>query len=215
MKIERFIVIIIMVSCTVLGCSKENVSTTTAIVAEKLTDKEYKNGIYIKDNEYNQFFYKKSLSDTTELKPGTQLQFNKAGVVVVTKVMTEKTQEHLNSFIVVSKKLDPAGDGYPNKITIVNDKSTLIAENLTDLEYKNGIFTKNGLNNLVFCTQPLTDPLTLVTGKGLAFSKTGIASIISVAVAETKDTRRLFITVDKNLDPEGDGFPNPIKLETK
>lgn len=80
------------------------------VTPENLSNDSWKNGIWIEKKELNGFFYTGDASNAP--KVGSHLTFAHSGDRVVTDVVIKAP--YVNVY--VDKPLDPAGDGYPNKV---------------------------------------------------------------------------------------------------
>ena len=90
---------------------------------------------------------------------------------------------------------------------------TLCAGNYSDnTQWRNGIDTKE--KNRFFCSIKKTDPTPVMPGHILEFAKSGKAVILGVYRDEKPNGDTVFITVAKNLDSTGDGYPNPIHIKS-
>ena len=90
----------------------------------------------------------------------------------------------------------------------------LLANNFTNAVWKNGVHQKDGQANIFYYLQREPGSPALKTGDILDFAKTGKATVQKVVPSPpNKDgVVSVFVTVDKSLDPAGDGFPNKIYI---
>jgi hypothetical protein len=91
----------------VTACSPSEVQLSP----EKLSDTNWKNGIWTVKDGRNGFFISAD-AGKVQLQAGTRLKFAKSGERTVTAVSV--TPPYINIF--VDKPLDPDGDGFPNKV---------------------------------------------------------------------------------------------------
>jgi len=94
-------------------------------------------------------------------------------------------------------------------------RQTIVANNFSDLEWKNGVFVKNGRSNVFYYLQPQADSPKVKAGDILLFGKTGRATVEKVSESFKPNAQGLlsmFVTVDRDLDPAGDGYPNSIHV---
>lgn len=89
----------------------------------------------------------------------------------------------------------------------------VVANNYTGPEWKNGILQKDGKSDEFYFLQKGTDISRWQVGRSLLVAKTGDVVITKVERTNPPDqngTISVFVTVNKNLDPIGDGYPNKI-----
>jgi len=91
--------------------------------------------------------------------------------------------------------------------------AVLVANNFTGAEYRGGVSTKAGANGLFYFLIDPPGPAPLRAGSKLVFAKSGPASVVRVDSAPQGTKIAVFIQVDKPLDPDGDGYPHPIRVE--
>ncbi|WP_018604632.1 hypothetical protein [Uliginosibacterium gangwonense] len=104
------IIALIFTSLLVLSaCDSPN----SQLTPDKLTDANWKNGIWILKDGRNGFFITSESAKPT-VSVGTVLKFAKSGERVVKDVIV--APPYIN--IYVDKPLDPDGDGFPNKVVI-------------------------------------------------------------------------------------------------
>ena len=84
--------------------------------------------------------------------------------------------------------------------------------NFSDKEWKNGVLQKDGRTNIFYILQLEKEPLKIKIGDSLVFAKTGEATVEKVAPMSLNGKISVFITLDKDIDPVGDGYPNKIYL---
>lgn len=115
--------------------------------------------------------------------------------------------------------LAACGDGgkpAPKLAAVVKQdaRQFLLANNFTDSVWKNGVQQKDGQTNVFYYLQRDAGSPALKAGDILDFARTGKATVQNVVPsAPNKDgVVSVFVTVDKSLDPAGDGFPNRIYI---
>lgn len=93
----------------------------------------------------------------------------------------------------------------------------VVANNFSDVEWKKGVLQKNGRTNVFYFLQKNGEPLALKVGDTLSFAKIGNAAVqnISRSVPNKDGIVSIFVTIDKDLDPIGDGYPSKIFLQSK
>ncbi len=90
----------------------------------------------------------------------------------------------------------------------------VMSNNFSDSEWKNGVLQKDGKTNVFYILQSEKEPLKVKAGDLLIFTKSGKETIQKVVHATTSQNGKisLFITLDKDIDPIADGYPNKIYL---
>ena len=91
--------------------------------------------------------------------------------------------------------------------------SKIVANNFSDKDWTAGIQTKINHKNMFYFIQDTSATNSLVIGEKLLFAKSGSASVQKVETLLQDGRTAVFVTVDHNLDPVGDGFPNPIMVQ--
>jgi hypothetical protein len=86
-------------------------SSDNQLTPEKLTDTNWKNGVWILKDGRNGFFITAD-STKVQVSVGNVLKFSKSGERVVKDVIV--SPPYIN--IYVDKPLDPEGDGFPNNV---------------------------------------------------------------------------------------------------
>ena len=84
-------------------------------------------------------------------------------------------------------------------------ESTLAPEQLSDANWKNGVWVQKDGRNGFFITAD-AGKVNVKVGTKLIFAKSGELIVTEVAVTPPY----INIYVNKPLDPEGDGFPNKV-----
>lgn len=88
-----------------------------ALIAENLTDVNWKKGVWILKDGRNGFFITGVLNKVN-LTVGSKLKFSRSGERIITDV--QEYPPFIQVF--VNKPLDPDSDGFPHKIAIVGSK---------------------------------------------------------------------------------------------
>jgi hypothetical protein len=90
----------------------------------------------------------------------------------------------------------------------------LLANDFTNATWKNGVHQKDGKTNVFYYLHRDPGAPALKAGDILDFARTGKATVQNVvpAPANKDGVVSVFVTVDKGLDPAGDGFPNKIYI---
>src|SRR5687767_6472318 len=88
----------------------------------------------------------------------------------------------------------------------------LFANNYTGSGWTNGVRQKDGRSNMFYYLAKSGEAMPDV-GDTLVFAKSGKVKVIKVDRKEETSKTSIFVTVDKDLDPAGDGFPNKIMVE--
>lgn len=92
-------------------------------------------------------------------------------------------------------------------------KTKIVANNFSNKNYKAGVLTKKGHTNEFYFLIDPTVPNPVTVGTKLVFAKTGAANVTKVLTANQGGRIAVFVAVDHDLDPAGDGFPNPILVQ--
>lgn len=89
-------------------------------------------------------------------------------------------------------------------------KAEIVANDFSGSGFSKGVLTKDGASNRFYFLVPQggTNPVSL--GDALVFAKSGEAKVTKVDSTPQGGQTAVFVTVDKKLDPDGDGFPNKI-----
>jgi hypothetical protein len=81
--------------------------------------------------------------------------------------------------------------------------------------YRNGIFVADGKQQSFYFVTTNPKGSAVAVGDQVRFAQSGSASVTKVDTAIQGSSIAVFVTVDKKLDPSGDGFPNPILVLTR
>jgi hypothetical protein len=229
--IFKKVLIVLAVFAVIIGCSKKEEESNTIPgstknqVATNAPEKEYSfarefspskftddtkwlNGI--NRQEKNRFFFIVAKNDPTPFMPGYTMAFAKSGEAAVTDVYRFDNADNSSIFITVDKELDPAGDGYPNPVYV---RSLKIQPGKYSLEnaWNSGISLKQP--GMFFFNVKKNTYIPFKIGDRLKFTAAGDALITGISRSEKQEKfSQIFVTVDKTLDPEGDGYPNPIEI---
>jgi len=89
---------------------------------------------------------------------------------------------------------------------------SVVANNYSENDWKNGVSQRDGRSNNFYFVRLESTPVNLKVGDTLNFAKTGktIVQKINQLEPNEKGMISVFVTVDKDLDPDGDGYPNKI-----
>lgn len=115
--------------------------------------------------------------------------------------------------------LAACGDGgkpeqKPAEIVKQDTRQFLLANDFTSAVWNKGVHQKDGKTNVFYYLHREPGAPKLKAGDILDFAKTGKATVQNVvpSPANKDGVVSVFVTVDKNLDPAGDGFPNKIYI---
>ena len=225
------VLLIMMVLVAASGCSRkegdqrhavatDNIPSATAsaqkeysipreIRATQFTDKaNWLNGI--NRQRRSQFLLSIAKEDPTPFLPGYRLRFAKSGTAAIVQVYRLENPGNSGIFITVDKDLDPLGDGHPHAILV--EALTLQACRFSkDALWRNGVSLTQPGTFLLMAEKRTHIPFK--AGDRLKFAAAGEAAIKSVSRKESGENFiRIFITVEKSLDPEGDGNPKFIEF---
>ncbi len=98
-------------------------------------DKEWKNGIYLKDTHI--FFIIIAKEDKSPIEKGNILRFNNANNSVVIKVFRVENACNSSIFITVDKHLDPEKDGSPNQVLFIDHQEKNLKTILKQFSFAN------------------------------------------------------------------------------
>ena len=98
----------------------------------------------------------------------------------------------------------------PAPVAAPADKRAITANDYTGGEYVSGVSTKTGKLFYFLISNETPNPIR--AGSQLTFAKSGTATVTRVDVAPQSGKTAIFVHVDKTLDPKGDGYPNPIRM---
>lgn len=100
----------------------------------------------------------------------------------------------------------------PQATLAVSGRAAIVANNYTDNTWKNGINISGGGQNMFYFLINSVDANPIKVGDRLGFNKTGDAAVLKMEILQQGTVFSVFVTVDKPLDPVGDGFPNAIQV---
>ena len=147
----------------------------------------------------------------TPFIPGYRLRFAKSGPALITQVHRLDAPDNSSIFITVDRDLDPAGDGHPHPI-LIESLSVQACRFSKETLWRNGISLTQPGTFLLMVEKKAHVPFK--AGDRLKFAAAGEAVIKRVFRDENGGKfSRVFITVDRSLDPEGDGNPKWIEFE--
>jgi hypothetical protein len=92
-------------------------------------------------------------------------------------------------------------------------RATICAKNFTDATWKNGIRNRSGDQNVFYFNVDSARYNPINVGDLLHFKTTGNAIVTKISVVPKDSRFAVFVTVDRPLDPVGDGFPNVIFVQ--
>jgi hypothetical protein len=171
-------------------------------------DQKWLKGIDVKQK--NVFFFSMAKTSPTPLTAGCRLRFAAAGEAEVRSVYRLEKPDKSSIFIKVDTMLDPDHDGYPHPILLKN-RVVVASRYSKEPEWRNGINLKKP--GLFFFSIKENELVPVKKGDRLKFLKSGDARVKQVTVNEAKDRKfSILVTVDRTLDPDKDGFPNPISV---
>jgi hypothetical protein len=93
-------------------------------------------------------------------------------------------------------------------------KIALTPNNFSGPCWRNGVRT-DGASNAFYFLAPSTSEICVGPGDLVEFAATGNAHVVRVDSSEQNGLVSVFVTVDKRIDPAGDGFPNKVLVESK
>lgn len=103
---------------------------------------------------------------------------------------------------------------------ITNDKKpqsqqavqSIVTNNYSGDDWKNGVLQRDGRSNNFYFIRHESVLIDVKVGDTLVFAKTGKAVVqkINQIAPNEKGMISIYVTVDKDLDPDGDGYPNKI-----
>ena len=89
-------------------------------------------------------------------------------------------------------------------------KAEIVANDFSGGGFTKGVLTKDGANNLFYFLVPQGGTNPVAVGDTLVFAKSGEVKATKVDSTLQGGQTAVFVTVDKRLDAEGDGFPNKV-----
>jgi len=115
---------------------------------------------------------------------------------------------------------DKVGEEKKNTNSTSNQKQGaqhfVVANNYSGQGYKNGVHQKqDGRSNMFYFLRREADSdKDFNVGDTLVFAKTGKAIVQKIALSKPNQNGLIsvFVTIDKDIDPIGDGYPNKIYL---
>jgi hypothetical protein len=93
------------------------------------------------------------------------------------------------------------------------ERFTIRPNNFSIVGWMSGIRTEGEKNTFYFLSPRNEQPVVKV-GDSLVFEKTGRAKITKVETIYKNSKLSVFVTVDQTLDPEGDGFPKRVLVQS-
>lgn len=120
------------------------------------------------------------------------------------------------SFIIQDKEADEyeSKNTYSIETTALMHvvKTRITANNFSDKDWKAGVMTKDDSRNMFYFLNDVAAEQPVSVGIKLVFAKSGAARVTKVDTVLQDGGIAVFVTVDCELDPLGDGFPQPIFL---
>jgi len=89
----------------------------------------------------------------------------------------------------------------------------IVPNDFSDAYWINGISCGGNEKNIVFFFVNDDQDAPIKEGNKLRFAKSGLCTILKLETLSEERRRSYFVTVDKELDPIGDGFPNYVIVE--
>ncbi|NLD80521.1 MAG: hypothetical protein GX642_05060 [Smithella sp.] len=118
MKIR--IIAVLCLCLLIVACSQEQspkVNARATIVANNYTDAIWEKGV-LAGGDQNGFYFLVNKDASNPVKVGDRLIFKKSGPATVIKADTAVQGGFIAVFVIIDKKIDPVGDGFPNDIYI-------------------------------------------------------------------------------------------------
>lgn len=169
---------------------------------------QWENGIDKKKKDA--FFFIVPKKNLTPILPGFTLKFAKTGAASVLKVYRMEKDNQSLLFVTVDKTLDPKGDGNHNPISVKSISIQASAFSRGN-DWLNGVSLKQA--GMFFFVLEAQDAIPIMAGDRLIFAKTGEAVIKKVyRMAGQGKYSNIIVTVDRPIDPVGDGNPNSITV---
>jgi hypothetical protein len=133
-----------------------------------------------------------------------------SGEAEVRNVFRVEKPDSSSIFIRVNKNLDPDKDGFPNPV-FLKSRIIIASRFFKENAWRNGVsFEKPGL---FFFSIKENELVTVKVGDRLKFMKSGEAIVGNVVKDKVQNQKfNIMDSVDKLLDPDKDGFPNPIDV---
>jgi hypothetical protein len=90
----------------------------------------------------------------------------------------------------------------------------LVPNNFSGSGWLNGVRTE-GESNTFYFLAPSTSELNISIGAVVEFAATGRARVVRINPSQQNGVLSVFVTVDRSIDPIGDGFPNRVFVQSK
>lgn len=94
------------------------------------------------------------------------------------------------------------------------EKISITPNNFSGAGWRNGIRT-DGASNMFYFIAPRISETRFGCGDTIEFAKSGNATIVSIEPSQQNGIMCVYVTVDKPIDPVGDGFPNRVFVTSK
>jgi hypothetical protein len=102
-----------------------------------------------------------------------------------------------------------------NASASANVHAAIVANNFSGGEYTLGVADSGGNTSFFYFLTGRNEPVAIKVGSRLVFEKSGEAIVTQVDVADQAGQKAVFVHVGRKLDPQGDGFPHPIRIEAQ
>jgi hypothetical protein len=94
------------------------------------------------------------------------------------------------------------------------EKISITPNNFSGMGWRNGVRTDGASNMFYFIAPRISEPY-FEFGDTIEFAKSGKAGVLSVEPSQQNGVMSVYVTVDRPIDPVGDGFPNKIYFTSK
>ena len=91
--------------------------------------------------------------------------------------------------------------------------ATVVANNYSEGGYTAGVHSQSGSPSYFYFLISPESQVPVKVGSTLVFARTGPATVTRIDLGRQGSQMAVFVHVDKTLDPKGDGFPNPIRVQ--
>lgn len=97
--------------------------------------------------------------------------------------------------------------------SVSDARATIVANNYSDKDWAAGAQTKESHKNMFYFLNDTSVMHSVDVGTKLIFANSGVASVTKVDTIPQGGRTVVFVTVDRDLDPVGDGFPHQILIQ--
>ena len=94
------------------------------------------------------------------------------------------------------------------------ERGSITPNNFSGAGWSNGVRTDGGSNMFYFIEPRISEPRINV-GDSVAFAQSGYASVVRVEQSRQNGVMCVYVTVDRAINPIGDGFPHKIFVTSK